>query len=156
MTAVDDNLTLTPPAPNIPTPPRRRRVRRTMLIVAVVMLCAISAFAWYARGRGYVTAVKHFIRPPKTPIVYIPPTIVLTLPVDGTSGVPLDTEIVAEVKRALGGLEARTARSSAVRLIQTGDQIVVPTTVRVERVSDLISRLTLKPNSPLNCRLRTG
>lgn len=151
MTVADENLTLPPPAPKLPDsqPPRRRRVRWGMLIGAVLLIGAVGAFAWHARGRGYLTAVKNFVRPPKTPIVYIPPTVVLTRPVDGTSGVPVDAEIVAEVKRALGGLEAKTARSSAVRLIQTDDQIVVPTTVRIERVSDMISRLTLKPNSPL-------
>jgi glucose/arabinose dehydrogenase len=133
------------PAPVAPPPVHETRKRsprwRLWLALLIVLLILGGALAWFARGKGYVYKVRTWINPPKN---VLPPVVGITKPSDGATGVPLDAVISADIRRARGLLDAKSARAN-VLLIRTADQSVVPAKVEVFGMT----RVTLKPTSAL-------
>src|SRR5262249_22921665 len=109
----------------------------------VVLIVIAISFACWAKGRGYVYALRkrlHLIKP-----VLVDGRVAFSIPADGTMDVALDTKIEAELSFKTGGIDLRTVNPQSVLLIRTSDQTVVPTTVQVRGRS----RLSVRSVSPM-------
>ena len=117
---------------------RGQRIRFYVLLLTALVLVACT----WARGRGYVSAVRQLVRPARG--MQSPPSVAMTFPPDGAVGMPTDLRILAAFKSTRGGIDERSD-FSAVVLVRTSDQSVVPAAVHVEGPA----RLTLEPVSRL-------
>src|SRR5687768_3969164 len=109
--------------------PRTRAIPRARLSLLVLTLLA-TTFCWWARGRGYVHAIKRRIFPAAAtaaaPVAHAP-RIVVSQPPDGATDVPLDTVVTADIA-STAGLERTSLTAGTVLLVRTSDQTVVPST----------------------------
>ena len=129
----------------VPRPPafvsRGQRVRFHCLLLAVLVLSACT----FARGRGFFSALKRLTG--AAPANVAPPSVAMTYPPDGAVGMPSDIEVAAEFRSARGGgIDPASAAAATVALVRTGDQVVIPSTLRVVGRA----RVTLKPSHPLD------
>jgi hypothetical protein len=108
--------------------PRSRAISRARLLLLVVMLLAMT-FCWWARGRGYMHAIKGRILPAQVKVQHQPPKVVVSTPPDGATDVALDTVITADIDSS-GGLAPTSVTANAALLIRTSDQTVVASSTR--------------------------
>ena len=129
-----------------PAPPRHafatcgQRVRFYVLLFTAIVLTICT----WARGRGYVNAVRRLIQP--TLGMKAAPSVAMTYPPDGAIGVPTNLEIVADLKSLRGGIDQHASDTAGVVLVRTSDQTVIPATIQFAPPS----RLKLKPSVRLD------
>jgi glucose/arabinose dehydrogenase len=125
--------------------PRRvfvSRGQRTRFFILLSMALLLTLCTW-ARGRGYFSALKRRIVPPATTAA---PSVAMTFPPDGAIGMPVDIEIVAALKSARAGIDPAASDATAVVLLRTGDQQIVPAALEFAPPA----QLKLKPLSRLD------
>ena len=124
--------------------PGTRAISRTRLVLLVLTLLA-ATFCWWARGRGYVHAIKRRIFPAAAAIaVAQAPRVVVSEPPDGATDVAIDAIVTAEIA-STAGLEPTSLTAATVLLIRTSDQTVVPGSARLSQPN----KLELRPARPL-------
>jgi glucose/arabinose dehydrogenase len=126
------------PANGCPRTPAIPRARLFLLVLTLL----VTTFCWWARGRGYVHAIKRRIYPPA--VVVQPPRVVVSQPPDGATDVALDTIVTADIA-STAGLEPTSLTAAAVLLIRTSDQTVVPSSAYLSQAN----KLELRPTRPL-------
>ena len=124
--------------------PRTRAISRARLMLLVVILLAMT-FCWWARGRGYMHAIKGRILPAQVKVQHQPPKVVVSTPPDGATDVALDTVITADIDSS-GGLASTSVTANAALLIRTSDQTVVASSARLAGAN---KKLELRPARPL-------
>ena len=135
-------MTLLLDAPHrAPRCPRTRAIPRARLFLLALTLL-VTTFCWWARGRGYVHAIKRRIFP--AAVVEQPPKVVVSQPPDGATDVMLDTVVTADIA-STAGIEPTSITAGTVLLIRTSDQTVVPSSAPACRAN----QLELRPARPL-------
>jgi glucose/arabinose dehydrogenase len=99
---------------------------------------------WWARGRGYLHAIKRRIYPTKV-VTIEPPKVIVSQPPDGATNVALDAAVTADIDSTSGGLEPMSLTAATVLLIRTSDQTVIASSARLAQGN----KLELRPARPL-------
>jgi glucose/arabinose dehydrogenase len=124
-----------------PRGPRTRAIPRARLFLLVLTLLGTTV-CWWARGRGYVHAIKRRIYP--AAVVAQPPRVVVAEPPDGATDVAVDVIVAADIA-STAGLEPASITATSALLIRTSDQTVVPTSASLSQPN----QLALRPARPL-------
>ena len=116
-------------------------------MLVLLLILPLIAFCWWARGRGYLSAIKQHIVAPTAAekAASIAPKITVSRPPDGATDVALDAVITAEVSTR-DGLSAASVTPDTVMLIRTADQKVIPAAPRIVQTN----QIELRPRRALD------
>src|SRR4051812_25620431 len=126
---------------------RRRRIRRRpVLVTLAVLLVSAAAFAWWAEGRGYKTALFRRLFP-ENPAYLQKPTVFAVRPADREGGVEPDAFIAADVNLPnTGRIIDRATLIGGVQLLKGNAREKVPAMINTTGGGDAI---ILRPLAPL-------
>ncbi len=112
-------------------------------VVIALVLIVVATMGLAVKGFGIRGKIADIVKMPAQPQRYAL-QVMSCRPSDGAFEIPLDAQIVAQLRLSHAGIDTASVNSSSVMLIRTADQKQVPATAKV---SD--NTIILRPDKPL-------